>query len=144
MLLLSSNLYHGPIHSPTNPGAAGSFRQPKTMTCDINISIAIFSLLSSKLQMSRPCFQAKGPSPKCCCFPETSTMAPVTALLNLGLQAPLGIHKLRRATLIALWPFSGFKPQNCKCPGPAPRRKVPAPNAVAFLKPLPWPHSQPY
>ena len=71
-------------------------------------------------------------------------MAPFTALLTLGLQAPLGMHNLLRATLIALWPFLGFEIQNCKRPGPAPRRNLPAPNAVAFLKPLPWPHSQPY
>ena len=29
---------------------------------------------------------------ECCVFPETSTMAPFTALLTLELQAPLGIQ----------------------------------------------------
>ena len=40
----------------------------------------------------------KPASPESCVFPETSTMAPFTALLTLELQAPSGIHKLRRAT----------------------------------------------
>ena len=64
----------------------------------LSCSLAIFEIQASKLQMSELCAQAKPPSPECCVFPETSTMAPFTALLTLELHAPLGIQKLRQAT----------------------------------------------
>ena len=47
-------------------------------------------------------------------FRETSSMAPFTALLTLGLQTPLGIQKLRHATerLAGRRPPLAVKPEN--------------------------------
>ena len=64
----------------------------------LSSSLAIFEIQASKLKTSELCAQEKPASPECCVYPETSTMAPFTALLTLELPDPLGIHELRRAT----------------------------------------------